>query len=119
MAGIAELALQLGHKVSGSDASVYPPMSTFLEQRGIHIFEGYEPWFGEIRARESGVERERGRAVRDEQGRKCVHPNSPERRRCRDPAPASIPACEGSDPLHQQSRSDAPSMDRTLWRRGD
>ncbi|MFT4585011.1 MAG: UDP-N-acetylmuramate: L-alanyl-gamma-D-glutamyl-meso-diaminopimelate ligase [Gammaproteobacteria bacterium] len=42
MAGIAELALQLGHTVSGSDASVYPPMSTFLEQRGINIFEGYD-----------------------------------------------------------------------------
>ena len=42
MAGIAELALQLGHKVSGSDANVYPPMSTFLEQRDIHIFAGYD-----------------------------------------------------------------------------
>lgn len=43
MAGIAELAVQLGHRVSGSDASVYPPMSTFLDERGIEIFEGYNP----------------------------------------------------------------------------
>lgn len=42
MAGIAELALQLGHRVTGSDSNVYPPMSTFLEQRGIEIYAGYD-----------------------------------------------------------------------------
>ncbi|MFT4560383.1 MAG: UDP-N-acetylmuramate: L-alanyl-gamma-D-glutamyl-meso-diaminopimelate ligase [Gammaproteobacteria bacterium] len=42
MAGIAELAVQLGHTVTGSDASVYPPMSTFLKRRGIEIFDGYD-----------------------------------------------------------------------------
>ncbi len=43
MAGIAEIAVQLGHRVSGCDASVYPPMSTFLRSRGIDIHEGYDP----------------------------------------------------------------------------
>jgi len=43
MAGIAELAVQLGHRVTGADTSVYPPMSTFLHKRGIEIHEGYDP----------------------------------------------------------------------------
>ncbi len=43
MAGIAEIAVQLGHRVTGCDASVYPPMSTFLRSRGIVIHEGYDP----------------------------------------------------------------------------
>lgn len=42
MAGIAELALELGHRVTGSDANVYPPMSTFLRERGIEIHTGYD-----------------------------------------------------------------------------
>lgn len=42
MAGIAEIAVQLGHRVTGCDASVYPPMSTFLHSRGIEIHEGYD-----------------------------------------------------------------------------
>ena len=42
MAGIAELAGQLEHRVTGSDANVYPPMSTFLRKRGIKVFEGYD-----------------------------------------------------------------------------
>lgn len=42
MAGIAELAIQLGHQVTGSDSNVYPPMSTFLQQRGIEIYAGYD-----------------------------------------------------------------------------
>lgn len=42
MAGIAEIAIQLGHRVTGCDASVYPPMSTFLRSRGIDIHEGYD-----------------------------------------------------------------------------
>ncbi|TDY00470.1 UDP-N-acetylmuramate:L-alanyl-gamma-D-glutamyl-meso-diaminopimelate ligase [Thiohalophilus thiocyanatoxydans] len=43
MGGIAILARQLGHKVTGSDANVYPPMSTQLEEQGITLMEGYEP----------------------------------------------------------------------------
>lgn len=41
MAGIAVLAKQQGHHVTGSDANVYPPMSTQLIEQGIVLFEGY------------------------------------------------------------------------------
>ena len=43
MGGIALLARALGHQVSGSDANVYPPMSTQLEAAGIALMEGYLP----------------------------------------------------------------------------
>ena len=43
MGGIALLARAMGHRVSGSDANVYPPMSTQLEQAGIELCEGYDP----------------------------------------------------------------------------
>ncbi|MCX2983097.1 UDP-N-acetylmuramate:L-alanyl-gamma-D-glutamyl-meso-diaminopimelate ligase [Halieaceae bacterium IMCC14734] len=43
MGGIALLARELGYTVSGSDANVYPPMSTQLENAGITLMEGYEP----------------------------------------------------------------------------
>ncbi|HEX7114038.1 MAG TPA: UDP-N-acetylmuramate:L-alanyl-gamma-D-glutamyl-meso-diaminopimelate ligase [Steroidobacter sp.] len=43
MGGIAALARALGHKVTGSDQSVYPPMSGQLAALGIDIIEGYEP----------------------------------------------------------------------------
>ena len=43
MGGIAQIARALGHEVSGSDANVYPPMSTQLEQAGIELMEGYDP----------------------------------------------------------------------------
>ncbi|MCG8051201.1 MAG: UDP-N-acetylmuramate:L-alanyl-gamma-D-glutamyl-meso-diaminopimelate ligase [Candidatus Thiodiazotropha endolucinida] len=42
MGGIALLARALGHQVSGSDANVYPPMSTQLEQAGIKLMEGFQ-----------------------------------------------------------------------------
>jgi len=41
MGGLALLARELGYEVSGSDAGVYPPMSTQLEQAGIQLHEGY------------------------------------------------------------------------------
>ena len=41
MGGIAVIAKQLGYKVTGSDANVYPPMSTMLMEQGIEIMEGY------------------------------------------------------------------------------
>lgn len=44
MGGIALLARELGHEVCGSDANVYPPMSTQLEEQGIELLHGYEPW---------------------------------------------------------------------------
>ncbi len=41
MGGLAVLARQAGHQVSGSDQNVYPPMSHQLEQQGITLMEGY------------------------------------------------------------------------------
>ncbi|MFP5305078.1 MAG: UDP-N-acetylmuramate:L-alanyl-gamma-D-glutamyl-meso-diaminopimelate ligase [Gammaproteobacteria bacterium] len=43
MAGIAAIAREAGHKVTGSDAAAWPPMSTQLEQLGITVMQGYEP----------------------------------------------------------------------------
>jgi UDP-N-acetylmuramate: L-alanyl-gamma-D-glutamyl-meso-diaminopimelate ligase len=43
MGSLAVLAKQLGHTVSGSDANVYPPMSTQLEEQGIVLQEGFSP----------------------------------------------------------------------------
>ena len=43
MGGIALIARSLGHQVSGSDANVYPPMSTQLEQAGIELMQGFDP----------------------------------------------------------------------------
>lgn len=43
MGGIAVLAQQAGHKVTGCDAGVYPPMSTQLEEQGIALTEGFDP----------------------------------------------------------------------------
>ena len=43
MGGIAALAKTAGHEVSGSDADVYPPMSTQLAELGIRLCEGYRP----------------------------------------------------------------------------
>ncbi|MBK5144226.1 UDP-N-acetylmuramate:L-alanyl-gamma-D-glutamyl-meso-diaminopimelate ligase [Budviciaceae bacterium BWR-B9] len=43
MGGIAMLARALGHQVTGSDANVYPPMSTLLEKQGIDLIQGYSP----------------------------------------------------------------------------
>jgi len=41
MGSLALLARELGHRVTGSDANVYPPMSTQLERAGVTIEEGY------------------------------------------------------------------------------
>jgi len=41
MGGVAALAREQGHAVAGSDQSVYPPMSTQLEQLGITLSQGY------------------------------------------------------------------------------
>ncbi|WP_293368692.1 UDP-N-acetylmuramate:L-alanyl-gamma-D-glutamyl-meso-diaminopimelate ligase [Nevskia sp.] len=43
MAGIAALAREAGHKVTGSDANGWPPMSTQLEALGIAVMPGYHP----------------------------------------------------------------------------
>jgi len=41
MGGLAVLARQAGHRVTGCDANVYPPMSTQLSEQGIELIEGY------------------------------------------------------------------------------
>jgi len=41
MGGVAILARAAGHRVTGCDANVYPPMSTQLESAGITLTEGF------------------------------------------------------------------------------
>lgn len=41
MGGLAQLAKALGHRVTGCDTNVYPPMSTQLELAGIELTEGW------------------------------------------------------------------------------
>jgi UDP-N-acetylmuramate: L-alanyl-gamma-D-glutamyl-meso-diaminopimelate ligase len=41
MGGIAAIAKAAGHRVTGCDANVYPPMSTQLEAEGIELTVGY------------------------------------------------------------------------------
>ncbi len=43
MGGIAALAREAGHRVTGCDAGVYPPMSDQLRALGIDLIEGYTP----------------------------------------------------------------------------
>lgn len=43
MGGVAVLAKDAGHTVTGCDANVYPPMSTQLEAQGIKLIEGFDP----------------------------------------------------------------------------
>ena len=42
MGGVAALAREAGHKVTGCDAGVYPPMSDQLRALGIELIEGYD-----------------------------------------------------------------------------
>jgi UDP-N-acetylmuramate: L-alanyl-gamma-D-glutamyl-meso-diaminopimelate ligase len=42
MGGIAAIAKESGHQVTGCDANVYPPMSTQLEALGIALTEGFD-----------------------------------------------------------------------------
>jgi UDP-N-acetylmuramate: L-alanyl-gamma-D-glutamyl-meso-diaminopimelate ligase len=42
MAGIAAIAREAGHRVTGSDSAAWPPMSTQLEALGITVMRGYE-----------------------------------------------------------------------------
>src|SRR5881398_373552 len=41
MGGLAALATEAGHRVSGCDANVYPPMSDQLRALGIDLVEGW------------------------------------------------------------------------------
>ncbi|MGA0571787.1 UDP-N-acetylmuramate:L-alanyl-gamma-D-glutamyl-meso-diaminopimelate ligase [Variovorax sp. VNK109] len=42
MGGVAALAREAGHRVTGCDAGVYPPMSDQLRALGIELIEGYD-----------------------------------------------------------------------------
>jgi UDP-N-acetylmuramate: L-alanyl-gamma-D-glutamyl-meso-diaminopimelate ligase len=42
MGGLAVLARDAGHTVSGCDENVYPPMSTQLQAAGIHLHNGFD-----------------------------------------------------------------------------
>jgi UDP-N-acetylmuramate: L-alanyl-gamma-D-glutamyl-meso-diaminopimelate ligase len=41
MGSVAAALKERGFTVTGSDERVYPPMSTFLESRGVKLTEGY------------------------------------------------------------------------------
>jgi UDP-N-acetylmuramate: L-alanyl-gamma-D-glutamyl-meso-diaminopimelate ligase len=43
MGGLAALAREAGHRVTGCDAGVYPPMSDQLRALGIELIEGWSP----------------------------------------------------------------------------
>ena len=43
MAGLALIARELGHRVTGCDENVYPPMSGVLDRAGITPISGYDP----------------------------------------------------------------------------
>lgn len=43
MGGVAQLARAAGHRVTGCDANVYPPMSDQLAAAGIGLIEGFDP----------------------------------------------------------------------------
>ena len=43
MGSLAQLAKAQGHRVTGSDLNVYPPMSDQLEAAGIELIQGYDP----------------------------------------------------------------------------
>tara|TARA_R110002049_G_scaffold294892_2_gene481960 strand:- start:496 stop:1842 length:1347 start_codon:yes stop_codon:yes gene_type:complete len=50
MGGVALLAREAGHTVTGCDANVYPPMSTQLEAQGIGLIEGWDAAQAELGA---------------------------------------------------------------------
>ena len=42
MGSLAAMLKSKGYNITGSDSHVYPPMSTFLESQGIHIYQGFD-----------------------------------------------------------------------------
>ncbi len=42
MGGLAKIAAERGHTVTGCDAQVYPPMTDQLRGLGIRLHEGYD-----------------------------------------------------------------------------
>jgi len=43
MGSVAAAMKQAGYEITGSDAGIYPPMSTFLEDQGIELMSGFKP----------------------------------------------------------------------------
>lgn len=43
MGAVASAMARKGYHVTGSDDNVYPPMSTFLQEEGIEVYQGYRP----------------------------------------------------------------------------
>ena len=43
MASLAGMLKARGHRVTGSDVNVYPPMSTFLAEQSIEVYQGFDP----------------------------------------------------------------------------
>ncbi len=43
MGTLACILKEMGYEVTGSDRNVYPPMSDFLEEKGVQLFEGFDP----------------------------------------------------------------------------
>jgi UDP-N-acetylmuramate: L-alanyl-gamma-D-glutamyl-meso-diaminopimelate ligase len=43
MGGLALIAQELGHRVTGSDRARYPPIGPMLESHGIVVLQGYDP----------------------------------------------------------------------------
>ena len=45
MASLAGMVQARGHRVTGSDENVYPPMSTMLQSLGIEVLPGFSRQF--------------------------------------------------------------------------
>ena len=63
MGGLAALAREAGHRVTGCDANVYPPMSDQLRALGIELIEGYGADAADARARPVRRRQRRSRAA--------------------------------------------------------
>ena len=75
MASLAGMLQARGHRVTGSDENVYPPMSTMLEGLGIPVMQGYRPEHLRAGAR---LRRRRQRPVaRQPGGRRDSEPAAP------------------------------------------
>jgi UDP-N-acetylmuramate: L-alanyl-gamma-D-glutamyl-meso-diaminopimelate ligase len=43
MGALACVLKDMGYRVTGSDSNIYPPMSRFLEEKGISVIAGFDP----------------------------------------------------------------------------
>ena len=76
MGGIAQLALAAGHRVTGSDAHVYPPMSDQLRATGIKLIEGNIHSSDVFYRQPSDAKPTYWEKLRDEDGCLCVEMES-------------------------------------------